>query len=129
MKLHENEEEFLIAIAATAEAFSIRDSFIEKDYWVTFTLKNLALSKLKSEVVFKGGTSLSKAYKLIERFSEDIDLAFLRNDSMNGSLIKAKLKEIEETIITSPFIEDESFIGTKGSKIRKTAYHYPKKLN
>lgn len=48
---------------------------IEKDWWVTLTLRALFLSKYASHMVFKGGTSLSKCWKLIERFSEDIDIA------------------------------------------------------
>ena len=46
---------------------------IEKDYYVSMLLK--ALSETDIDFVFKGGTSLSKAYKVIHRFSEDIDLA------------------------------------------------------
>ncbi|NML36891.1 nucleotidyl transferase AbiEii/AbiGii toxin family protein [Chitinophaga sp. G-6-1-13] len=48
---------------------------IEKDWWVTLTLKALFQSRYASYLIFKGGTSLSKAWKLIQRFSEDIDLA------------------------------------------------------
>jgi predicted nucleotidyltransferase component of viral defense system len=48
---------------------------VEKDFWVCWTLRELfALPDLGSHLTFKGGTSLSKAWKLIERFSEDIDL-------------------------------------------------------
>jgi hypothetical protein len=48
---------------------------IEKDWWVTLVLKALFQSAYANHLVFKGGTSLSKGYKLINRFSEDIDLA------------------------------------------------------
>ncbi|HET9057378.1 MAG TPA: nucleotidyl transferase AbiEii/AbiGii toxin family protein [Chitinophagaceae bacterium] len=48
---------------------------IEKDWWVTLTLKALFQSAYAGFLVFKGGTSLSKCWKLIERFSEDIDIA------------------------------------------------------
>lgn len=51
---------------------------IEKDWWVTLALKAIFLTKWKDNLVFKGGTSLSKAWGLIERFSEDIDLAMDR---------------------------------------------------
>lgn len=47
---------------------------IEKDFWVCWTLEKLFSSNLASHVIFKGGTSLSKCYNMIERFSEDIDL-------------------------------------------------------
>jgi hypothetical protein len=52
---------------------------IEKDFWVCWTLRRVfALECLKDNVLFKGGTSLSKVHKLIERFSEDIDLSIHR---------------------------------------------------
>lgn len=47
---------------------------LEKDWWVTLTLKALFLTKFAKGIVFKGGTSLSKCWKLINRFSEDIDI-------------------------------------------------------
>jgi hypothetical protein len=64
---------------ATVEQAAIRSGInpkaIEKDWWVTLTLKALFQSAYKGYLVFKGGTSLSKCWKLIERFSEDIDIA------------------------------------------------------
>jgi len=53
----------------------IREEAMEKDMWVTITLKALFASKYKNYLIFKGGTSLSKCWKLIDRFSEDIDIA------------------------------------------------------
>lgn len=53
---------------------------IEKDFWVCWTLRRLfALESAGRDLVFKGGTSLSKAYGLIRRFSEDIDLSIDRS--------------------------------------------------
>jgi len=58
----------------------IDPAIIEKDYWVCRTLHALFdLPDLSDHLVFKGGTSLSKAYGLIERFSEDIDVSFHRD--------------------------------------------------
>ncbi len=47
---------------------------VEKDWWVSRTLEIIFQMDIAKHLVFKGGTSLSKAWKLIERFSEDIDL-------------------------------------------------------
>ena len=47
---------------------------IEKDWWVTFALNLLFTSKYANYLVFKGGTSLSKGWNIIDRFSEDIDI-------------------------------------------------------
>ena len=55
---------------------------IEKDFWVCWTLKRLfSLQCVKENLLFKGGTSLSKVYRLIRRFSEDIDIS-IRRDSL-----------------------------------------------
>ena len=60
---------------ASAE-LNIPFAIIEKDFWVVWTLQRLfSLEELKSHLTFKGGTSLSKVYGLIERFSEDIDVS------------------------------------------------------
>ena len=63
-------------------AIDIKDmpfEIIEKDYWVVWVLKRLfSLEKMKPYLTFKGGTSLSKVYGLIDRFSEDIDLSIER---------------------------------------------------
>lgn len=64
---------------ATVQQASVRSGItakaIEKDWWVTLTLKAVFRSAYAEYLVFKGGTSLSKCWGLIERFSEDIDLA------------------------------------------------------
>lgn len=49
---------------------------LEKDVWVVWTLRALFESPLSADLTFKGGTSLSKVYKVIDRFSEDIDLTY-----------------------------------------------------
>ena len=59
----------------TADNMGLSDAIVEKDFWVCFTLDFLFhRSTWKDAITFKGGTSLSKAYHLINRFSEDIDL-------------------------------------------------------
>lgn len=59
----------------TADKMKLHDAVVEKDFWVCFTLDYLFhRSPWKNIITFKGGTSLSKAFNLISRFSEDIDL-------------------------------------------------------
>ena len=58
----------------TAAAKGLPPVPIEKDFWVCWTLKHLFALEDQPPLIFKGGTSLSKAYGVIERFSEDIDL-------------------------------------------------------
>lgn len=69
-------EELELVIQNTSDKLSMSNAIVEKDLWVCMILKYLFKDfKYKDAIVFKGGTSLSKVYKLIERFSEDIDLA------------------------------------------------------
>lgn len=62
--------------AQIAEGTGIPASHVEKDFWVTEVLRGVAQQAASEDVtiIFKGGTSLSKAYKLIRRFSEDVDM-------------------------------------------------------
>ncbi len=57
---------------------------VEKDFWVCWVLKQLFQSNLRNIIIFKGGTSLSKIFKLIHRFSEDIDLILDWKDYPDG---------------------------------------------
>ena len=70
--LHHDKELFRQIILLTSEDTGIEYSIIEKDYYVTMFLKSLV--EKQPDIIFKGGTSLSKCYKLIKRFSEDLDL-------------------------------------------------------
>jgi hypothetical protein len=63
------------AINYAEQISGISAKAIEKDWWVTLTIKALFQSAYSKYLVFKGGTSLSKCWKLIARFSEDIDIA------------------------------------------------------
>ncbi|MEP6847566.1 MAG: nucleotidyl transferase AbiEii/AbiGii toxin family protein [Acidobacteriota bacterium] len=63
-----------------ANSKGVHFQIIEKDFWVCWTLKRLfSLPEIGPQFIFKGGTSLSKAYHIIERFSEDIDVAIERS--------------------------------------------------
>lgn len=72
MMLHNDKALFRQAVLLTSETFGIDSGIIEKDYYVTMFLKLLV--EKQPQIIFKGGTSLSKCHKLIKRFSEDIDL-------------------------------------------------------
>lgn len=62
-------------VQAAARELNMPEAVIEKDFWVCHTLDHLFHAcSFKDSIIFKGGTSLSKAYGLIDRFSEDIDL-------------------------------------------------------
>lgn len=84
-----NEKEFFNdIILAASRSLGINSAIIEKDYYVTLLLKNII--ERNSDIIFKGGTSLSKCYKVINRFSEDIDLGLNVNKATEG--MKKSLK-------------------------------------
>ena len=70
--LHNDKEKFYEAMMYTHNQTNFPYEVLEKDYYVTMLLK--LLSDKIPYIVFKGGTSLSKCYKVIKRFSEDIDI-------------------------------------------------------
>ena len=74
MYLHNSKEQFFNVLESVSKVSKIQADLVEKDYYVSLILKEIATSSNK--VVFKGGTSLSKALKAINRFSEDIDISF-----------------------------------------------------
>jgi predicted nucleotidyltransferase component of viral defense system len=93
---------------------------VEKDWWVSRTLNIIFQMDIAKHLVFKGGTSLSKAWKLINRFSEDIDLAIDKEffEGYKGVISKTqigKLRKVAGVYTTGTFFEElqKEFI-TKG---------------
>ncbi len=124
MNLHTNKELFYTLITLTARHFRMTPAFVEKDYWITLILYNLANSPFSNDAVFKGGTSLSKGYRLTNRVSEDIDIAVIE-EKLTGNALKTKIRNIEKGI-TINFTEiTVPNISSKGSIFRKSVFVYP----
>lgn len=83
---------------------------VEKDWWVCILLKAIFQSKYANSIIFKGGTSLSKAYDLIDRFSEDIDLIIDRHllgfDQLHSKTQIKKLRKSSGSFIIHEFREE-----------------------
>ncbi|MFN9680713.1 MAG: nucleotidyl transferase AbiEii/AbiGii toxin family protein [Bacteroidota bacterium] len=92
---------------------NLSSAAIEKDWWVVRTLELVFTSSIAPHTVFKGGTSLSKAWNLIDRFSEDIDLALDRrflgiekpDSEMTGSQV-SKLRKLSAKFITEKYFPE-----------------------
>lgn len=124
MKLHHDIKLFSNTLRAASQHLNIKLVFVEKDYWITCLLSRLANSKYFSEAVFKGGTSLSKGYNLIERFSEDLDIAIINDSDKTGNVIKTIIRTIEKEI-TQDLVEIQiDGITSKGSRFRKSVFQY-----
>ncbi len=80
-----NQAIFQPTIEAAGERLGISATAVEKDYWVSQALRVLG-DEFPDDFVFKGGTSLSKGYGLIERFSEDIDLLIMVGSRGRGAV-------------------------------------------
>ena len=92
--LHNDKETFEQVILKVANETGIEPSIIEKDYYVTLFLKKIV--ELQPNIIFKGGTSLSKCYKVINRFSEDIDL----NIDTQSKPTEGQRKKLKENIVS-----------------------------
>jgi Nucleotidyl transferase AbiEii toxin, Type IV TA system len=79
--------EFGPTLDAAAERLGISPTAVEKDYWVSEVLRVLG-REYDGDFIFKGGTSLSKGYRLVERFSEDIDILVLPGERGRGTTDK-----------------------------------------
>jgi hypothetical protein len=94
---------------------------VEKDFWICWTLKHLFALEAIPELRFKGGTSLSKVFGLIERLSEDIDISIDRaalgfageRDMANPALTNTKRKALDEQLRTAITAEVNSHILAK----------------
>lgn len=97
MRLDEDKELFNSWIIQTGKRFNILEEYVEKDYWLVFLLKKM-FAKHPS-YVFKGGTSLSKCYHLINRFSEDIDISYpVPFDEIITADKKRKIKGVTQSV-------------------------------
>ncbi len=124
MNLHTNKKLFSDTIRAASEHLKINEEFVEKDYWITLLLNNLSNSKHLKDTVFKGGTSLSKCYRLINRFSEDVDIAIINDDDKSGNQVKTIIRETGKVMTTELTEINVDGVTSKGSRFRKTVYEY-----
>lgn len=108
--LHNNPDLFRQIILRASQSTGIKPAIIEKDYYVTAFLKEIV--KLQPNIVFKGGTSLSKCYKLIDRFSEDIDLNI---ETENGPT-EGQRRRLKESIVA--VIKGFGFVLTNPENVR-----------
>ncbi len=126
-RLRDRPDELEVYVTRIGEATGIPAAHLEKDFWVTEVLRGAATASAatRCSVVFKGGTSLSKAHRLIERLSEDVDLIVVLPDSGKGAR-DTKLKEFVQAAehTTGVGAETDAATVTKGVK-RTATFAYP----
>jgi hypothetical protein len=129
MNLHTQKDAFKELTELTADYFSYESSHVEKDYWVSKILKEISGSEYNGQSYFKGGTSLSKAYNLIRRFSEDLDLFVFTGDTKSSkSAEKRLLKNLADFITgNNGDIYDEEN-SKAGGNFRKLSFAYDREF-
>lgn len=131
MRLSEHADFRAICIDA-ARRFNLPEQFVEKDYYVTEALR-IAAHTQEGHLVFKGGTSLSKGWHLLERFSEDLDL-FFNPESFEPTLsandIDRQLKRLRDAVGAHPALTRDPDAGrTIGGFGRDDVFQYQSKFD
>ena len=108
--LHNEKDAFEQLVLRTSDYLGVKAEIVEKDYFVTIFLKRIAA--VMPDIVFKGGTSLSKCYHIIKRFSEDIDL----NVQSEKKPSESKRKQLKANI--TKIISDLDFGLTNADSIK-----------
>ena len=126
-RLRDNPDELDVFVTRIAAQTGVPAAHLEKDFWVTEVLRGAATASASTgcSVIFKGGTSLSKAHRLIQRFSEDVDLIVVLPDAGRTTRDKI-LKEFVGAAADSTGLlpESDPESSTKGVK-RTAAFAYP----
>ena len=125
MNLHESNILFSDLIRFASESLAINEVYVEKDYWITRSLQRMSQNANTEKVVFKGGTSLSKAYRLTNRFSEDIDIAIIDADSFSSNQLKILIKHLAKDMADGLEENVVQGVTSKGSRFYKAIYLYP----
>ena len=89
MYLHENQKEWDELVARAAKRYALAEAFVIKDYFIFLALK--LITQEYPEIVFKGGTCLSKCHNAVARFSEDVDLGLEVEHATEGQRKRMKL--------------------------------------
>ena len=118
----------MAAISNATRYLDMPEYIIEKDYWITMLLKKVTNFEYSKYTVFKGGTSLSKGFKLISRFSEDVDVS-VKHEAFSENGIHKKSGEAIHKIIKKIKIEHfkDSKDGKESESQRyKRVYEFPR---
>ena len=115
--------EFGPTVDVVAERLGISATAVEKDYWVSEVLRILARD-FADDLVFKGGTSLSKGYRIIERFSGDVDILVLPGERGIGTTAKL-MKQMASVVAAGIGGEASSVGGSEKGRHRSYEISYP----
>jgi hypothetical protein len=139
-RLRDNPDDLEALVGLAAEALQIPAIYVEKDFWVTEVLRVASIERTvtlpdgsiaPATFIFKGGTSLSRVFGIIERFSEDVDLlAVFPLKAASGPRHKV-LKEVDQAVRSHlALAKPQVVVGPSTTGIKRyTTYLYPRENN
>jgi hypothetical protein len=136
VRLREHTDDLDALVARTAAAQKLPPAYVEKDFWVTEVLRVATADRVVTmpggstapvTFLFKGGTSLSRVFGIVERFSEDVDLlAVFPNGSANGARHKVFRQVDTDVSIHLRLTKADVTVGPSTTGVKRyTTYSYP----
>lgn len=123
-RLRDQPADLAALAAAASERLGLPLADVEKDVWVVELLRSIARPVDDGLLIFKGGTSLSKAYGIIERFSEDVDVLLAPAEGLGEARRDRLLKAVAARAGADLGLERRLVSSTRGVK-RDVVYEYP----
>jgi hypothetical protein len=133
-RLREAPDDLFALVGRASDGLGLPQEFVEKDFWITELLRSVMQPVDDAYVVFKGGTSLSKAFGLIERFSEDVDVLLVVTRAFGKTFGKGSVDKILKSICSRARGDlglGENDLGLEGSETgvhRNVRYRYSARL-
>jgi hypothetical protein len=123
-RLRDNPGDLTALVSTASERLGLPIADVEKDFWIVELLRSIAQPVDDGLLIFKGGTSLSKAYAIIERFSEDVDVLVAPSADLSSGSRDRLLKAVATRAAADLGLEAHLIISTTGVK-RDLVYEYP----
>lgn len=127
-RLRDHPDDLDALVGLTAEHLGINAAYVEKDFWATEVLRAASrpaqVAAGEVRFLFKGGTSLSRIYRITERFSEDIDLLAEFPDGLGATARHRVLKSVDRAVSAHLGIDGVAGSSETGVK-RYTRYRFP----
>jgi hypothetical protein len=123
-RLRDMPDELSALVSRTSADLGLREAFVAKDFWVVEVLRSLAVPYEDVTVIFKGGTSLSKVYRIIDRMSEDVDILLAFPDNTTKGARGRALLDLTERVASDLGVPATPVSSTKNVK-RNSRFIYP----
>lgn len=135
-RLRDHADDLDALVAQTAAAQGLPEAYVEKDFWVTEVLRAAAVDRTVSmpdgssapvTFLFKGGTSLSRVFGIVDRFSEDVDLLAVFPEGAAANARHKVLKQVDTDVtVHLRLTKSDVTVGASTTGVKRyTTYHYP----